>query len=235
MLAQQGKQEEALPHFERASQINPRLTTPYGEAGAPSITQGPAETAQTGDKEPSPKDLDAAKASHSLGIARARQGNVEEAVPHLREALRLNPGSSEFHTSLAMALVALGKPDEAIVHYREAIRLKPEDPKSYNNLAWVRATHPDPRLRDGPEAVELGERACELSRRKDPNLLDTLAAAYAEAGRFSEAIAAVEEAIALAASLGHRQGIAGFERRLGGYREGRPYREHHLAQENVAP
>jgi len=235
VLAQQGRQEEAVSHFRQASQINPQLATPYGEPGATSITQGRAETAITRDKEPSQKDLDAAKASHNLGVARARQGNVEDAVAHFREALRLDPGFSESHVNLALALASLGKPDEAILHYREAIRLKPEDPKPYNNLAWIRATHPDPRLRDGPEAVDLGKRACELSRSKDPNLLDTLAAAYAEAGRFPEAIAASQEAIALAASLGSKETVPELERRLEGYKEGRPYREHHPPPEDNAP
>jgi tetratricopeptide (TPR) repeat protein len=227
MLARQGRQEEAVPHFRQASRINPRLVSPYEESRPASITQGQAETGMTHDGEASQKDLNAAEARHNLGIAKARQGNVDEAAAHFREALRLDPGSSESHASLAMALSSLGNLDEAIVHYREAIRLKPEDPKPYNNLAWIRATHPDPRLRDGSEAVELGKRACELSHRKDPNFLDTLAAGYAEAGQFSEAIATLKEAIALAVSLGSKESIPDLERRLEGYKQGRPYREHH--------
>ena len=166
-----------------------------------------------------------------MGIAEARQGNLEEALAHLREALRLDPGSSESHVSLALVLSSLGRPDEAILHYREVIRLKPDDPRPYNNLAWIRATHPDPRLRDGAEAVELGKRACELSHSKDPHFLDTLAAAYAEAGRFSLAITTLQEAIDLTVSLGLNESVADLERRLEGYKEGRPYREHHPPSE----
>ena len=222
MLARQGRQEEAVPHFREAARINPRLATPYGEPGSTTITQGRAKTRDRG---PSQKDVDAAKASHNLGIALARQGNVEGAVALFREALRLDPGSSESHASLALALSCLGKPDEAIIHYREAIRLKPEDPKPYNNLAWILATHPDPRLRDGAEAIELAERACKLSKDKDPNLLDTLAAAYAEAGRFSEAISIVQQAISLAVSAGSMELVPELEKRLKLYKTGSPYRE----------
>ncbi len=104
------------------------------------------------------------------------------------EALAADPEYPEAHISLALALADQGRLDEAIVHYQEAIRLNPDDPSAYNNLAWIRATHPDPELRNGAEAVRLAERACALWKDRDPNLLDTLAAAYAEAGRFPEAV-----------------------------------------------
>jgi len=103
--------------------------------------------------------------------------------------------------------------------------LNPEDPNSYNNLAWIRATHPDPRFRNGLEAVELAEKACKLVKVKDLYLLDTLAAAYAEAGRFPEAVETQEEAICLAASAGPEVRVQVLERRLLGYRAGRPYRQ----------
>ena len=103
--------------------------------------------------------------------------------------------------------------------------MSPDDPSSYNNLAWIRATHPDPGLRDGAEAVELAERACELRGEKEVNLLDTLAAAYAEAGRFPEAVATLEEAISLAASRGLAEQAQELGKRLQGYRAGRPYRD----------
>jgi Flp pilus assembly protein TadD len=118
-----------------------------------------------------------------------------------------------------------GQVDEAVAHYREAIRLKPEDPKPYNNLAWTLATHPDRKVRDGAEAVELAERGCTLSEGKDPNLLDTLAAAFAELGRFAEAVETAQRAISLAASVGSNELVSQMENRLRNYRQGRPYRE----------
>ena len=77
---------------------------------------------------------------------------------------------------MGIVSVEQGNHEEAIEHYREAIRLTPDDPRSYNNLAWIRATHPDPALRNGPEAVRLSQRACALWKQREPNLLDTLEA-----------------------------------------------------------
>ena len=77
--------------------------------------------------------------------------------------------------------------DGAIVEYREAARLDPKDPLPWNNLAWKFATGPD-RIRDGKQAVELATRACELTGWMEPNFIGTLAAAYAEAGKFEDAV-----------------------------------------------
>ena len=77
------------------------------------------------------------------------------------------------------------KPGEAIPYYREALSQKPDTPELLNNLAWILAAYPDPSLRKWLEAVEFGERACKLTEYETPMLVGTLAAAYAEAGRFT--------------------------------------------------
>ncbi len=77
---------------------------------------------------------------------------------------------------------------EAIHYYHEALRLKPDFDAALNNLAMLRASCKQPEFRNGREAVQLAEAACRLSGRRNPSLLGTLAAAYAEAGRFPEAV-----------------------------------------------
>ena len=99
---------------------------------------------------------------------------------------------------LGKALVARGRPDEALVQYRQALRTKPDDAETHYNLAWLRATCPEPSLRNGVEAIELARRAVQLAGSKNPTVLATLAAANAEAGRFPEALTAVREALDLA-------------------------------------
>ena len=84
-----------------------------------------------------------------------------------------------------MALGQLGRTREAVAQYQEALRLNPDLAGALNNLAWVLATCPDDQLRNGAEAVRLAERACELTHYREPLFIGTLAAAYAEAGRFS--------------------------------------------------
>jgi Flp pilus assembly protein TadD len=224
-LMEQDKLDEALPHAKEAIRINPQDAYWHYTLGILLVRQGKQDEALARYREAVKIDPAHAQAHHNLGIALARQGNLEEATEHFRKVLRLHPGSSESHASLALALASQGEIEEAMDHYREAIRLKPDEPRPYNNLAWLRATDPNAGFRSGTEAVRLAERACELSGVRDPNLLDTLAAAYAEAGRFPEAVATVEEAISLAVSVGPRGLVPELERRLEGYRGGRPYRE----------
>jgi Flp pilus assembly protein TadD len=87
-----------------------------------------------------------------------------------------------------------GKVEATIAEYREALRLQPNAPEVLNNLAWILASNPNPRLRNGAEAVELAERACALTQTNQALKIGTLAAACAEAGRFDEALAWAQKA-----------------------------------------
>jgi cytochrome c-type biogenesis protein CcmH/NrfG len=93
---------------------------------------------------------------------------------------------------MALALLSQGNAQDAVPYYRKALDLRPNWPEALNDLAWLLATHPSTGLRDGIEAVRLAERACELSHRQEARFLGTLDAAYAEAGRFEEAIRTAE-------------------------------------------
>jgi Tfp pilus assembly protein PilF len=130
----------------------------------------------------------------ALGCALVDNGKTSDALPHLEEALRLDPNLGEAHARVAYIRAGEGKFDEAIAHYQLALKSKPDLTEALNNLAWLMATHPDPRFRNGPEAVRLAERACRLTHDEKTIFIGTLAAAYAEAGRFEEAIAAAQKA-----------------------------------------
>src|ERR1700732_4553372 len=88
--------------------------------------------------------------------------------------------------------------EDAIAQYREALRLAPENIAAQSNLAWLLATCSDPSLRDGSEAVLFAERARRLSGGNRPVILRILAAAYAENGRFADAIRVAEHALQVA-------------------------------------
>ncbi len=166
-----------------------------------------------------------AVAHNNLGIALMKTGRSEEAITHFQEALRIDPRNAPARTNLGVCLAARGMTEEAIVQYKEALRSAPDDPRPYNNLAWIRATNPDPRFRNGVRAVESAEKACDLWGYEDPGFLDTLAAAYAEAGRFSEAVATARKAVSLSASLGSKEAVQELKKRLHLYTAGRPFRE----------
>jgi serine/threonine-protein kinase len=160
-----------------------------------------------------------------LGVALAKIGALEEGRAHLAEALRIKPNNASVHYNLGLWLAMEGKPAESAAQYREAIRLRPNYPKALNNLAWMLATHPDPRLRNGEEALQLARRAAELTGGNDPGTLDTLAAACAEARQFAEAIRVAERAAELAQSAGQNELARQIQARLPGYRSEQPYRE----------
>jgi Tfp pilus assembly protein PilF len=160
-----------------------------------------------------------------LGVALAKSGALEEGREHLAEALRIKPNGASVHYNLGLWLAMEGKPAESAAHYREAIRLRPNYPKALNNLAWMLATHPDPRLRNGEEALQLARRASDLTGGNDPGTLDTLAAACAEARQFAEAIRVAERAVALAQSAGQNELARQIQARLPGYRSEQPCRE----------
>jgi len=166
-----------------------------------------------------------------LGKALMDEGKINESVPQLNEALevtprfamQITPWFGEIHCELAMACESQGKIQEAIDHYHEAIRSSPDQPEAFNNLAWLLATCPDPRFRNGADAVRLAERACEVTHYQKTIYLGTLAAAYAETGRFDEAVATVQRAIALAEASGEQNLLQRNRELLELYRARRAY------------
>jgi tetratricopeptide (TPR) repeat protein len=103
-----------------------------------------------------------------------------------------------FHYELAHALHEGGDDKAAQAQYREALRRDPAWPDAANRSAWSLATHPNPRARNGAVALRLAQQICEATEYRQPNYLDTLAAAYAEEGQFEEAQSTARQALALA-------------------------------------
>ena len=170
-----------------------------------------------------PKD---ALARENLGLMLARQGKAAEASAQFAELARIRPDAqSQYYLALSLAVERKAKLAEE--HYREAIRLKPDWPEPVNDLAWMLATFPRAEFRDAAEAVRLAEHACELTGHKEARFLGTLDAAYAEAGRFGEAITVAEEARKLALAAGDQALADGAAGRLLQYRAGKPYHEQH--------
>jgi spermidine synthase len=170
-------------------------------------------------------ELYMAAAHNNLGLVLRSQDKPDEAIGHYREALRLKPDLAEAHNNLGKVLAVTGRHAEANGHFREAVRLKPDWPAPLNDLAWILATCADAGVRDASEAVELAERACELTGHEDAAILDTLAAAYAEAGRFGQAVTTAQTAMALATHAPAKELADTIGKRLELYRQAKPYRE----------
>ena len=151
-------------------------------------------------------------------------GHADASIPELERALELNPALVAGEETLAGALSLLGRDADSIAHWRRALAVAPDDLTALTGAARILSSSADAGVRNGAQAVELSLRADRLTGDKDASVLDTLAAAYAEAGRFPEAIDTASRALALANAAGDAASAQGIEGRLRLYRAGRPFR-----------
>jgi hypothetical protein len=142
-----------------------------------------------------------------------------------RHALRVTERNHVAHAYLGAALLEQGRTGDAVLEFQNALAIRDDLLTVSNNLAWVLATNPDARHRDPDAAIAAGENAARLSDHEDPAVLDTLAAAYASAGRFADAVRTLDRAIAISRRAGDESSLREFEERLAGYRSRRPYVE----------
>ena len=163
----------------------------------------------------------------SRGEAWNLKGNYDKAIADYTKAIKSGQLSqedlSQAYNNRGSAWDHKGDYDKAIADYTKAIEINPKYTKAYNSLAWLMATCPKAKYRDGTRAVELAEKAVALE--KGATFLDTLAAAYAEAGRFREAIKTQERAITKRKQEGWTKDLPEYEKHLSSYKAGKPWRE----------
>ena len=170
------------------------------------------------------KSPGSALAHNNFGQALYAQGKLEGARREFEAAARLDPRGAEALNNWANVLAQQGRIAEAIEKYSEATRVSPDWTPPIVSLAWILATNPDPRMRDGAEALRLAERAYEATRGRDPASLDVMAAALAEVGRFDEANRAATAAAQLATATGKKRLAREIAERAALYGQGRPFR-----------
>jgi tetratricopeptide (TPR) repeat protein len=156
---------------------------------------------------------------------RAQLRHWHDSVSLFSHALEVTDENHIAHAFLGAAYAERGRTAETIEHYREAVRIRPDFRTAANNLAWLLATARDPALRDPALAVSLAERAAALTAAPDPSVADTLAAAYAAAGRYDEAARVAEQALRQVEARGPPAFAEQIRARLALYRAGRSYQE----------
>jgi tetratricopeptide (TPR) repeat protein len=165
-------------------------------------------------------------AAHSaLGVAMAESRDLTSAAQHFGYVMMLRPEVEQAHAQLRQILLSLASEQDGLQRLRDIAANAPDSPRMLDEIAWLLATYPDSKSRDGTEAVRLAEHACDLTERKIPALLDTLAAAYAEAGDFPRAISAAEDALNRARSSGDNDAVKLSENILASLRDNFPYRQ----------
>jgi protein O-mannosyl-transferase len=224
ILADQGNYDGAVTHLQASLLINPDNAQAHCNLGRVLSLQGKfaeAEGQFATALQLKPRDA-GIRRSHASALA--EEGNKDAAVKELRAALQLQP-DIDARIQLAGLLTQTGHFGDAVAEYRQALAAQPDLVAALSNLAWLLATCPDQTVRDGAQAVRLAERACRDTDFKQAQPVGVLAAAYAEAGRFSDAAATAQKAIDLANEAGDGQFAALNRRLLGLYRAGRAYHE----------
>jgi tetratricopeptide (TPR) repeat protein len=224
-LAGAGQTREAMASYETALTLNPDLLSAHFGLAILKESLGQLEAATAHWAAAVEKSPSLAGAREQMGMLLAKQGKLPEALPHLAEAVRLQPENARLHAQHGLVLDQLGQTAAAVAAYRQAVTLGTTQPEVWNNLSWILATHPSADLRAPAEAVQLGEKACLVTEHREVRFLGTLAAAYAAAERFPEAITTAQRAVDLARTSDQPELAARNEELLNLYRAGQPYRE----------
>ena len=224
-LAMQGRLDEAMAHYQRALQIDPNSAEAHDGAGRILAARGRLDEARAHYQRAVELQPNNATVHGNFGNVLAAQGRLDEAMEHYQRALALQPNFALAHNNLAKILAARGQFPAALAHYRKALEIQPGDPMLARSLAWLLATCPVASLRNGDEALTLAERANRLSGGNRPNVLDALAAAYAEAGWFPEALATARKALELATQQNEPALANALRARIALYEAGKPFHQ----------
>jgi tetratricopeptide (TPR) repeat protein len=171
-------------------------------------------------------------AHENLAKALLQKGQVADALVHYRKLLELQPDNMEVHNIVGTVLLQQGHVREGVEEWQKVLVIEPDNGNAMNNLAWVFATSPDASVRDASQAVRLAEQALRVSGGRIPIVLRTLAAAYAESGRFAEAVDTAQRGLELAEAQGNSGLAAELRGTIALYQAGTPLRDPTLANDS---
>lgn len=231
VLAAQGDADGAVAHYREAIRLDPSLAAAHNNLAITLENIGKTDEAIAQYAEGVRLEPQHAESRCNLAAALASAGRLPAAIEQFRTALQLAPQLVEARFGLATAYAQAGQTHEAILELDDALRERPDWPAVETTLAWLLATAQDPHLRDGARAVQLAEQATARTGHHDADVLNSLAAAYAEVGRFGEAVQTGEEAVDLARAKGQMPLVDAVTQRLALYRSGQPVRDHPGAQQ----
>jgi tetratricopeptide (TPR) repeat protein len=200
-----GHWAESIAHYERAARLDPDLEEAHNNLGIGYLQTGRVAEGIRELREALRLNPGNTETRYNLGQALNQKGQWAEAEYWLQPLAQSGAPNYNAQFQDGLALEHLGKTRDAMSHYAAALLQKPDFPEALQHLAWIAATDARPELRNGRQAVELAARACALTGETRPAMLLTLSAAYAEAGRFPDALAAVGKAGNLAKAQGQTE------------------------------
>ena len=222
---EQGELNEAIAHFRKAIEADPKNHPAHYNLAIALSRKGQFDDAIAEFQETLRLQPEHADAYNNLAIAFLKKGQIQEAVAAWTKALQLEPKNPEMHNNLAVALLQAGRVGAAVAEWQKTLRLEPDKIGTELTLAWILSTSPDAGIRDGARALELSRRAGQISGGRNLMVFRVRAAAYAEIGRFPEAINTAQEG----AQRAEAEGQSGFAQLLQGdlalYQQGVPLRD----------
>ena len=225
-LTSAGKIDEAIEEWNQALALDPTDFRARNNLGAALLRTGKIDAGIVEFQKVLVTNPKYADAYDNLGIALLQEGKVDEGIAQFQKALEINPNHTQTHANLGNAYYMKGKDADALAQWREALRTDPNLLPLLSQSAWVLSTSPNASVRNGAEALELAQRAAQLSKEQDPSILDTLAAAYAETGKFPEAVETTQKALELATQQENAQSlIEGLKARRALYEATTPFRD----------
>jgi Tfp pilus assembly protein PilF len=225
VLREQGRVDEAAAQFQKALAIRPNDVMAHVNMGIVLYQQGRIEEALVPLQRAVDLKPDNPIGHNNLATALHALGRDDEAGAHYRKAAELQPDYMDARNNLGVFLYQCGRVPEAIAQWREVLRSYPDNTSALSQLAAVLATASDASQRNGREAVDLARRAAKLTGNQDPAILDILAAAQAEAGRFAEAVQTAKKALDLATQQKNESLAKSIMAKIGLYEAGTPFRE----------
>ena len=225
ILAAQGDHTTALEQYRAAVRADPNLAAAHTNLAITLEDAGQVDEALVHYAEGVRLEPDNAESRCNFGAALAKAGRVADAIEQFRVARHLRPDLPEARFGLASAYVQAGQLRAAVAELEAFLHDRPDVVPAEMMLAWVLATAADVQVRDGQRAVRVAEAALRRAGAESPDALNVLAAAYAAAGRFDDAVATAERALAAAQRTGHTALSDALPARIAHYRTGEPLRE----------
>ena len=218
--AQAGRFADAFDDVNRVIELHPTFAKAYSNRATLYVEAGESELALADYRKALEHDADLIAAHVGRGRVCHMLGRLDEALEHLNEAVKISGSSAQVVCSRADLHADLGHYEQALGDYALAVERDPAFAHAYRNGAWLLATCPDEEYRDVENAIQGAEQAIENGYGQRHAALDTLAAAWANAGEFEKAVRTEKEAIAEAPD----DVVGAYQDRLELYESGRPYR-----------
>jgi tetratricopeptide (TPR) repeat protein len=225
MHGQMGDCDSAIKDYSKAIELSPNFVPGYYNRAVAYETTGRYDLAIADLTKLIELIPPQAQVYYRRAVVHRKRGDHKQGLADLDKAIELQPDQIALYMGKAEIFAEQREYAELIEHWRGALEIRKDWPVVLNALGWVLATHEDAKYRDPEEAVKLAERACELTGRSDPAALDTLAAAYAAAGQFGEAVTTIKKALELVAPGDSPAAHSQLQNRLKLYKAKRPYRE----------